>query len=117
MTITVIGKVSTWITFEEWEKKLQNEIDASAISRINITGGNEDLNRYVRKFAHQRNLILNEFTPDFETYGSIAKLNRNRALIDNCDLVVAFIPSTNSIKSTLASDGQLGAKKGLVIKC
>ena len=45
---------------------------------------------YVREFAKKNGLKLIEFFPNYEKYGKIAPLERNKLIVDVCDCVLAF---------------------------
>ena len=55
-----------------------------------VSGGAIGADSYAREFAKQRGLKLIEYLPDYEKYGRLAPLERNKLIIDNCDSVLAF---------------------------
>lgn len=56
---------------------------------------------YVREFAKKKGLKLIEFFPNYEKYGKIAPLERNKLIVDVCDCVLAFEDEQSGTKYTI----------------
>jgi len=55
-----------------------------------VSGGARGVDTYAREFARVHGLRMIEYFPNYERYGRIAPLIRNRSIIDECDCVLAF---------------------------
>ncbi len=62
------------------------DLDLDAI----ISGGAEGADSLGARFAHQNNIKLVEFLPDWQQWGKSAGFVRNKQIITNCDEVLAF---------------------------
>lgn len=55
-----------------------------------VSGGARGADKLGAQFATENNIPLVEFIPDWETFGKSAGYIRNRDIVKNADLVVAF---------------------------
>ena len=55
-----------------------------------VSGGAKGADTYAREFAHEHNLELIEFLPDYNKYGRSSPLVRNKLIVDECDCLIAF---------------------------
>lgn len=55
-----------------------------------ISGGARGADTYARIFAHEHNIPITELLPDYRIYGKGAPLIRDRAIVEQCDAVLAF---------------------------
>ena len=55
-----------------------------------VSGCMKGVGTYVREFAKKKGLKLIEFFPNYEKYGKITPLERNKLIVDVCDCVLAF---------------------------
>ena len=55
-----------------------------------ISGGAIGADALGAIFAHENNIKLTEFIPDWKKYGKKAGILRNEDIIKNCDVVLAF---------------------------
>lgn len=55
-----------------------------------ISGGAEGIDKAAREAAARLGLPMEEYLPDYATYGKRAPLVRNDTIIDRADLVLAF---------------------------
>lgn len=87
MKIAIIGSRNPGdINFAlELEKRI-NIQDGDAI----ISGGANGIDSLAADYAKGRNLQLVEYRPDYAQYGRGATFIRNRQIIENADMVVAF---------------------------
>ena len=55
-----------------------------------MSGGAIGADTYARDFARKKGLKLIEFFPNYEKYGKIAPLVRNKLIVEECDCLIAF---------------------------
>lgn len=55
-----------------------------------ISGGAKGIDTLAAKYAKEKNISLIEFLPDYKKNGRAATFIRNRAIVDNATIVVAF---------------------------
>lgn len=55
-----------------------------------ISGGANGADACGHKLATYKNLVYKEYRPDWEVYGKSAGYKRNKLIVDNCDMVLAF---------------------------
>ena len=55
-----------------------------------ISGGAQGVDTLAAAAAKRLNLPLVEYLPDYDTYGNLAPLRRNRKIVENSDMVLAF---------------------------
>lgn len=117
MKIAVIGKLNPGLTYEEWESKLQTNVDVAKVTQINITIGNGILNQFTRAYAAANGIPVMEYAADYKTYGNDAQRIRNIALVDHSNLVIGFLPQGSSKESWIFRSGISSEKKAIVISC
>ena len=83
-TVAVIGSR----TFNNYEL-VKSELSKIHISKI-VSGGAKGADSLGIKYAKEFNINYQEFLPNWNKYGRSAGFRRNKTMIDNCDLVVAF---------------------------
>lgn len=69
-------------------EKVLEHIPANATSII--SGGAIGADRFARGVSLALKLPLEEILPDYETFGKIAPLVRNKTIIDRADIIIAF---------------------------
>lgn len=78
-----------------------------------ISGGAKGADTYAREFAKMKGLKMIEFFPDYEKYGKVAPLERNKLIVEECDCLLAFWDGkSNGTRFTL----ELAKAKGKPIK-
>lgn len=84
MKIAVVGSRS----FRNYDlmKNILNEYNISLI----ISGGAYGADRYAERYADEHGLKTLIFYPEWEKYGKQAGYIRNKLIVENADLVVAF---------------------------
>lgn len=103
MTITIIGKISPQIRYEDWSTALKGAVNISQVSAFFITGGRNMLNNFVRKLCKDYNVRLVEWESSETGNLELAKLLRNQQMIADCDKVVAFMTDDSTVsRSTIA---------------
>jgi len=55
-----------------------------------ISGGAKGADFLAKEYAHESNIKFLEFTPNYEEDGNEAKHIRDRAIVENCDKIIAF---------------------------
>lgn len=112
MKIAVVGSRNVSMSFERFYKLLSDLMPAETTAVV--SGGARGVDRLAAEFARKRNLPIEEFLPDYKTFGKIAPLIRNRTIIDNADFVVAVWDGSS--RGTLNSiDYTLECNKPLVV--
>ncbi len=89
--------------------KLKLEDYFEDIPDVIVSGGARGADTYARDFAHNHNLKLIEFLPEYEKYGKGAPLIRNKLIVENCDCLLAFWDGkSRGTKFTIDYARQLG---------
>lgn len=117
MKIAILGKVNPDYPYVEWEEVLEGHIDVTNLDLINITSGNGILNQYVKKYATYKNIPIKVYAADYKTHGDEAKVIRNRALVNESDIIVGFLPFEASEESWIFRPGIGREKRAIVIEC
>ena len=60
-----------------------------------ISGGAKGIDKCAGEYALSNNIKLTEFTPDYSKYGRAAPIVRNKKIIENADIVLAFWDGTS----------------------
>lgn len=92
MNIAIIGSRNPGnINFaQELEKRITiNNND------VIISGGARGIDSLAAQYANANGLQMKEYCPDFTKYGRGATFIRNREIVDNADVVVAFWNGTS----------------------
>lgn len=55
-----------------------------------VSGGARGVDSSAADFARRNGIKLTEFLPDYERYGRVAPIVRNRLIVDYSDAVIAF---------------------------
>ena len=55
-----------------------------------VSGGAIGADTYAREFARKKGLRLIEYFPNYDKYGKVAPLERNKLIVEECDCVLAF---------------------------
>lgn len=73
---------------------LKNELDKYTISMI-ISGGAIGADKLAEKYAKENNIKTQIIYPDWNTYGRGAGLIRNKDIVNESDIVIAFWDGTS----------------------
>ena len=84
MRVAVIGSRS----FDDYPT-LVKHLDSLKISCI-VSGGARGADKMAEIYAKERGIPTQIFPADWDTYGKKAGFIRNRDIVENCDLLVAF---------------------------
>lgn len=69
---------------------IKNELSSyNNITEI-ISGGAIGVDSLAKKYANENNIEIIEFFPNWKKYGKSAGVIRNKLIIENCDIVIAF---------------------------
>ncbi|MBE6949486.1 MAG: DUF2493 domain-containing protein [Ruminococcaceae bacterium] len=82
MKVAVVGSRALCVT--NLQKYLPSET-----SEI-VSGGAKGIDICAREYAHQNNIKVTEFYPEYNRYGKAAPLKRNLQIIDYADIVIVF---------------------------
>lgn len=114
MKIAIIGKISQKTSFQNWVSIYRHHLWRERVSQFNITGADSLLNKYVRKYASLLSIPIAVY--DDSHHDDEAKLNRNAAMLQESDLVIAF---TTELDKESSSDKPAvtinNGKKALII--
>jgi len=81
-------------TFNDYEL-LKKHVDPTNIAAI-VSGGARGADTLAEQFAHEYNLQMIVFRPDYATHGRAAPFIRNSAIIEATDAVIAFWDGTSA---------------------
>ena len=65
-----------------------------------VTGGASGIDSCAAKYANEKNIKLTEFLPEYNLYGRVAPIVRNKKIVDYADTVIAIWNGTS--KGTLS---------------
>ena len=82
MRVAVIG--SRTMTVEHLERYLPEEVT------VLLSGGASGVDASARQYAQTHGLELREYLPEYNRYGRGAPIRRNRTIVEEADLVLAF---------------------------
>lgn len=85
MKLAIVGTRNPSISYERFCEFVQNY----PISAV-ISGGAKGIDSFAARFAHEKNLPLTEFRPDYSLHGRSAPIVRNSLIVDAADRVIAF---------------------------
>ena len=88
--VAIVGS-RTFNDYDLAEKFIDNvcEEDEIPIDKI-ISGGAKGADTIAEEYAKRHNIEIQIFKPDWEKYGKSAGFRRNRDIIENCDICIAF---------------------------
>ncbi len=77
-----------------------NEYISENVTEI-VSGGAIGVDFCAAEYARQAGLTLTEFLPNYQLYGRVAPIVRNKAIVDYADKIIAF--GDGSSKGTLSA--------------
>ena len=86
MKLSVIGSRS----FNNYELLKKIIIEKYPTVKVIVSGGARGADQLAEKFAVEMGLKKEIYLPDWNLHGKSAGFIRNRSIIENCDMVVAF---------------------------
>jgi predicted Rossmann fold nucleotide-binding protein DprA/Smf involved in DNA uptake len=87
--LAVIGN-KNFNDYEFVARKLDNEREIGVI----VSGGAMGVDALAKRFAKEKGIPFHEFPPDYQKDGSLAKIKRNRLIVEHCDKIIAFYDGT-----------------------
>ena len=75
---------------------------------IIISGGAKGIDTLAAEYANKRNVQLVEYRPDYSKHGRAATFIRNRQIIENADMVVAFWNGSRGTKYSIDYANKIG---------
>lgn len=126
MKIALIGTIPPCITYGDWLRIFRRHFWArcvkyrtkeNTISEIGITAGSTLLNSYVKTFAADSSIPLKVYGTGDATEDAETKRDRNVALVQNADLVMAFTTKSDmaAAEPSVESCPLEGGTKALVV--
>lgn len=114
MKVAIIGAVDPTVTYRDWEVLFRRNFRNNQLSEICITGGETLLNEYAKTYAGKFSIPVSTY--NLAGNDAEARLSRNRALIEDSDLLVAFTSGNNeqSVTDEIAVSLEHG-KKALIV--
>ena len=88
MKLAIVGS-RTFNDFSKLETFIKSKIDISKITTI-ISGGARGADTLAEQFAGKYGIDLKVFHAAWDTFGKRAGYIRNKDIVDNCDVLIAF---------------------------
>ena len=86
MRVAIIGSR----TFTDYER-FKRCIDSLFVGLTSIvSGGAKGADKFAEQYAAEKNIPITVFLPDWENHGKQAGFVRNKQIVENSDLLVAF---------------------------
>ena len=92
--LAIVGTRNPKLSYKEWESLLLQEVSPDDLELI-VSGGATGIDTYAKLFAGYHHIPLMEFIPDYAKYGKLAPLHRNKQIVKEASMVIAF-PSSES---------------------
>lgn len=108
MRVAIVGS-RTLIDKEEVFKIIKENLNKDDTI---VSGGAKGIDTLAEQYAVENNIPVTIFKPNWELYGKVAGLIRNRTIVDNCDKIIAI--KTISSKGTEHTI-KLAKSKGLEV--
>jgi predicted Rossmann fold nucleotide-binding protein DprA/Smf involved in DNA uptake len=88
MKIAIVGTRS----FDDYEavKTFMSIVSAGVVVEAIVSGGAEGADTLGECYAHDNGIPMVVFKPEWDLYGKSAGMMRNRTIVQNSDLIVAF---------------------------
>ena len=97
MKIAIVGS-RNFNNYELMSNSILSKFNLTDIDAV-VSGGAKGADSLAERFAHENNLLLHVKEADWKQYGRAAGPKRNKLIVDEADVVIAF-PSPSS-KGTL----------------
>jgi len=89
MRVAVVGSRS-FNDYSFMENALDSYCKAGMISKI-VSGGAKGADTLAKRYAKEHDIDFEEFTAQWDFFGKSAGYRRNIKIVDNSDMIVAFI--------------------------
>lgn len=110
MIVAIIGSRD----FTDYEL-LKNYLKDINITQI-ISGGAKGADSLAERYAHENNIPVQIFKPDWNKYGRVAGIVRNKQIVEAAEMVIAFWDSkSRGTKNSIAAARKMN-KEVLVIE-
>lgn len=86
MRVAIVGS-RNFNDFSMFEKEIDKYKDK--ITEI-VSGGAKGADKLAQKYTKKHNIPIKIFKPDWKRFGKRAGIVRNREIVENSDLVIAF---------------------------
>lgn len=115
MKLAILGVINPTIDYCEWVTIFRRRFGNKTLSQIGITGNDTLLNSFVRKYAEQNSIPISVYNASDASDN--AKLARNKALIEDADLLLMFTvrAEMKESRSFVAASSELYGKKALIV--
>ena len=80
-----------------------------------VSGGAKGADTLAKKFAARNRIRLMEFLPDYDRYGRGAPLQRNTLIVQNSDVVLAFVAATSKGTWDTIRKARAARKKVIIV--
>ena len=80
-----------------------------------VSGGAKGADTLAKKFAARNGIRLMEFLPDYDRYGRGAPLQRNTLIVQNSDVVLAFVAATSKGTWDTIRKARAARKKVIIV--
>ena len=81
-----------------------------------VSGGAKGADTLAKKFAALNNIPLMEFLPDYDRYGRGALLQRNTLIVENANMVLAFVTTSSKVTWDTIRKAQRMMKRVIIVK-
>ena len=111
MKLAIVGSRS----FTDYDL-LKMEVDKlEGITEI-ISGGAMGADNLGARYAIQNDIVLREFLPDWDLFGKAAGFERNKKIVNACDMLIAFWDEASRGTANSIGLARDAGKKVIVVK-
>ncbi len=107
MKLAIIGSRSLFI------EKMEDYLPKNVVEII--TGGAKGIDQCAKEYAISNNIKLVEFLPNYNKYGKVAPIIRNKQIVEYADMVLAFWDGSSKGTSFVIDYARQKGKEVLVI--
>lgn len=110
--VAIVGS-RTFSNYDGFEKNLKDTIRENGWMDIElISGGAKGADSMAQRYAKENGLKITIFYPNWNKYGNSAGFQRNRLIIEACDVVVAWWDNkSKGTQNSLELAEEMGKKK------
>ena len=81
-----------------------------------VSGGAKGADTLAKKFAARNKIPLMEFLPDYDRYGRGAPLQRNTLIVQNSNVVLAFVTASSRGTWDTIRKAQAAGKRVIIVR-
>lgn len=111
MRLAVVGS-RTFTDYDMMDIVLSEMMDKHGKALVIVTGGAKGADKMAEFFAYRNGLQVQVYKPDWEKYGKSAGFRRNRLIVGDADMLLAFYGPDGETKGTASSIG-IAREKGI----